>query len=156
MKKTVDEYKKFALKGNMIDLAIGVVIGGAFTTIINAIVNTVITPLISLLTNKVDLSTLFISLTGGKFDTLAQAKEAGAVTMNYGLLLNAFLNFFIVSVVLFIVVKYIDKIKKKATKQAEVVIKDTTKECPYCLSKVPVNAIKCAYCTSDLVEKVEV
>lgn len=152
MEKTVSEYKKFALKGNVIDLAIGVVIGGAFTNIINSIVNTVITPFISLLTNKVDLSTLFVSLTGGTYATAAAAKEAGEITFEYGLLLNAILNFVIVSVVLFIVVKNIEKIKKKKSKHEETVIKETTKTCPYCLNTIPINAVKCAYCTSDLVE----
>mgnify|MGYP001853960904 CR=1 FL=1 len=146
MEKTVSEYKKFALKGNVIDLAIGVVIGGAFTNIINSIVNTVITPFISLLTNKVDLSTLFVSLTGGTYATAAAAKEAGEIT------LNAIFNFVIVSVVLFIVVKNIEKIKKKTSKHEETIIKETTKTCPYCLSTIPINAVKCAYCTSDLVE----
>lgn len=152
MEKAVNEYKKFALKGNVIDLAIGVVIGGAFTNIINAIVNTLITPFISLLTNKVDLSTLFVSLTGGTYATAALAKEAGEITFEYGLLLNAILNFLIISIVLFIVVKNLERIKRKASRHEENVVKETTKTCPYCLSTVPIKAIKCAYCTSDLVE----
>ena len=109
VKKTMEEYKSFAIKGNIIDLAIGMVIGSAFTSIVNSLVNTTITPLISLLTNKVDLSTLFISLTGIHYNTLAEAKEAGAITFNYGELLNSLLNFFIISFTLFLVVKYLNK-----------------------------------------------
>lgn len=152
MERTVNEYKKFALKGNVIDLAIGVVIGGAFTNIINTLVNTTIVPIISVLTNKVDLSTLFISLSGIHYASLAEAKAAGAITFDYGTLLNALLNFFIISILLFIVVKYIEKIKKRTSKEEEIERKVTTKECPYCLSTIPIKATRCAHCTSLLEE----
>ena len=150
VQKTMDEYKKFAMKGNIVDLAIGMVIGSAFTSIINALVNTTITPLLSIFTNKVDFSKLFISLSGVHYDTLEQAQSAGALVWNYGALLNALLNFFIISFILFLVMKYISKLNKKsAVEEVEEKIA-TTKNCPYCLSEIPIEAIKCGYCTSDL------
>lgn len=148
-KKAVNDYKKFAIKGNVIDMAIGVVIGSAFTNIVNTIVSSTITPIVSLFTSNVDLSTLFITLKGGTFSTLEEAKAAGAITLNYGSLINAILNFFIVSVVLFIIVKIISASNKKDAKVNE----KKTKECPYCLSTVPIKATKCAFCTSDLSDK---
>ena len=155
MKKTLDEYKEFAMKGNVIDLAIGVVIGSAFTDIVNSIVNTTITPLISLLTNKVDLSTLFLSLSGVHYDTLDQAKAAGAITWNYGALLNSFLNFLIVSFTLFLILKYLKKVTSKVSKENEKEKEKTTKKCPYCLSEVPIKATKCAHCTSDIASDIK-
>lgn len=152
-KNAMEEYKKFAIKGNAMDLAIGVVIGSAFTNIVNAIVNSIITPLISLLTNKVDLSTLFVSLSGGTFSTLAEAKAAGALTLNYGETLNAILNFFIVSLVLFLIVRIINHSKIKEEEEKAKI--KTTKECPYCLSTIPIKASKCAFCASDVIKNTE-
>jgi len=151
-KKAVNDYKKFAIKGNVIDMAIGVVIGSAFTNIVNTIVSSTITPLVSLLTSNVDLSTLFITLKGGTFSTLEEAKTAGAITLNYGSLINAILNFFIVSIVLFIIVKIISASNKKDAKTNE----KKTKECPYCLSSIPIKATRCAFCTSNLNEKKDI
>lgn len=147
--KAINEYKDFAMKSNIVDLAIGVVIGSAFTSIVNALVSNLITPLLSILTSKVDLSTLFISLDGKFYSTIEQAKQAGAITINYGAILNAILNFFIISVILFIVFKYINKIRKHSEDSQDTIKKATTKVCPYCLSNIPINATKCAYCTSD-------
>lgn len=144
--KAINEYKEFALKGNILDMAIGVVIGTAFTSIVNTLVSSVITPIIGLLTNKVDLSALFVTLHGPKMNTIAEAKAAGALVLSYGELLNAILYFFIVSFTLFIVVKFIKKGKKNEKKVEE----ETTKVCPYCYSKVPIKASKCAFCTSSL------
>lgn len=146
----MEEYKSFAMRGNIVDLAIGMVIGSAFTSIVTALVNTTITPLISIFTNKVDLSKLFISLSGIHYDSLAQAEEAGALVWNYGALLNAFLNFFIISFILFLIVKYLGKLKKKNAIEEVEEQKNTLKECPYCLSQIPVKATKCAFCTSDI------
>ena len=145
-KKAINEYKEFALKGNVLDMAIGVVIGTAFTSIVNTIVSSIITPLLGILTNHVDLSSLFITLHGPKMDTLAEAKAAGALILSYGELLNAILYFFIVSFTLFLVVKFIKKGKLKEEKSKE----KTTKECPYCLSAIPIKATKCSHCTSTL------
>lgn len=146
--KTINEYKEFALKGNVLDMAIGVVIGTAFTSIVNTIVSSIITPLLGMLTNHVDLSSLFITLHGPKMSTLAEAKAAGALVLSYGELLNAILYFFIVSFTLFIVVKFIKSGKKKEEKVKE----ETTKNCPYCLSTIPIKATRCAHCTSLLEE----
>jgi large conductance mechanosensitive channel len=147
-KLAFEDYKAFALKGNALDLAIGVVLGGAFTTIVNTLVSALITPIISLLTSNADFSNLFITLKGGKFDTLEAAKAAGAVTLNYGEILTAIINFIIISIVLFLIVKAITKANKKDSQEVEV----TTKTCPYCLSTIPIKATKCAHCTSDLEE----
>lgn len=150
-KKAINDYKKFAIKGNVLDMAIGVVIGSAFTNIINTLVSSIITPFISLLTSNVDLSTLFVTLKGGTFQTLEEAKNAGAITLNYGAFINSIFNFLIVSVVLFIVVKIVSASNKKDAKVKE----KTTKECPYCFSTISIKATKCPHCTSDLVEAKE-
>lgn len=150
-KLAFEDYKAFALKGNALDLAIGVVLGGAFTAIVNTIVSALITPVISLLTSNVDMSQLFITLKGEKFDTLEAAKAAGSVTLNYGEILTAIINFIIISIVLFLIVKMLTKASKKEVAQVEV----TTKTCPYCLSTIPLKATRCAHCTSILEETVE-
>ena len=155
MKKTVAEYKNFAMKGNILDMAIGVVIGSAFTNIVNTLVSSTITPIISVLTNKVDLSTLYISLDGKKYSSLIEAKQAGAIVLQYGELLNAIFNFIIISVTLFIVIKIMNNNKRKNVENVEEVKKETTKECQYCKSTIPITATKCAYCTSDLSENIE-
>lgn len=149
-KLAFEDYKAFALKGNVLDLAIGVVLGGAFTAIVNTLVSSLITPLISLLTSNVDLSKLFITLKGGHFDTLEAAKAAGAITLNYGEILTAIINFIIISIVLFIIVKSLTKANKKDTEKVEI----TTKTCPYCLSTIPIKATRCAHCTSILEENI--
>ena len=138
-KLALEDYKAFALKGNVLDLAIGVVLGSAFTNIVNTLVSALLTPIISLLTSNVDLSTLFITLKGGTFETLEQAKAAGEI-------INSVLNFVIVSIVLFILVKALTKANKKEKIENEV----TTKECPYCLSTIPLHASRCPHCTSVL------
>lgn len=148
-KLAFEDYKAFALKGNALDLAIGVVLGGAFTTIVNTLVSALITPIISLITSNVDLSTLFITLKGGSFETLEAAKAAGAITLNYGEILTAIINFIIISIVLFIIVKTLTKASKKDTQEVEI----TTKTCPYCLSTIPLKATRCAHCTSILEEE---
>ncbi len=148
-KQTIEDYKKFALKGNVLDLAIGVVLGGAFTNIVNSLVTGIITPFLGILTNKVDLSSLYVSLTGGVFKSLDEAKASGALVLNYGLLLNAILNFVIVSVVLFMIIKNLTRFKKKENIE-EV---KTQKECPYCKSSINVLATRCPNCTSILEEK---
>jgi large conductance mechanosensitive channel len=149
-KKAIDDYKKFAIKGNILDLAIGVVIGGAFTNIVNNIVTSIITPLLSILTNKVDISTLFINLSDSNVKSIDEAKQIGTITLNYGLVLNSILNFFIVSLVLFIVFKYISKLRTTTEKNEQEEIKETTKVCPYCKSNIHLEATRCSFCTSKL------
>lgn len=154
-KAAIEEYKKFAVKGNAIDLAVGVVLGSAFTAIVNAIVSTTITPLINLLTCNVDLSTLFITLKGGHFNTLEEAKAAGAIVLNYGELITAIINFLIISIVLFAIISVLKKVtNKKGAKQLEEK-KSKTKKCPYCYMDIPLEATKCAYCTSDILDNNE-
>ncbi|MDD2376655.1 MAG: large conductance mechanosensitive channel protein MscL [Clostridia bacterium] len=149
-KLAIEDYKKFAIKGNIIDLAIGVVIGGAFTNIINTLVSSLVTPLLSIMTNKVNIANLFISLSGENYPTLEAAKTAGAIVISYGAIFNAVLNFFIVSVILFIVFKYIAKLRASNEKGTVEEIKQTTKACPYCKSTIDITATKCAFCTSEV------
>lgn len=141
------EFKEFALKGNVLDLAVGVVIGGAFGKIVTSLVNDMITPLIGLLLGKVDFSNLFISLNGTHYDTLKAAKDAGAATLNYGLFLNSIIDFLIIAFSIFIVIKQLNRFKKK---QEEVKAPEATKECPHCITKIAIKATRCPNCTSML------
>lgn len=141
------EFKEFAMKGNVVDLAIGVIIGGAFGKIVTSLVNDVIMPPIGLLLGNVDFSNLFINLSGGEYASLAQAQEAGAVTINYGTFLNTIIDFLIVAFVIFLLIRQMNKLQKpKEEKTAEL----TTKECPYCLSTIPIKATRCPACTSEI------
>lgn len=141
------EFKKFALKGNVVDLAVAVIIGGAFGLIISSLVNDIIMPLIGLLLGKVDFSNLFIVLGDGSFDTLAAAKEAGVATLNYGLFINAIINFLIIAFSIFIVIQQMTKLKKKEAPAPAAA--PTTKKCPFCMSEIHIDAKKCPFCTSD-------
>lgn len=144
------EFKEFALKGNVMDLAVGVVIGGAFGKIVTSLVNDIITPLIGLLLGKVDFSGLFINLSGVPYKTMAEAKEAHAATLNYGLFLNSVIDFVIIAFSIFIVIKQLNRFKRKQeVEQAPV----TTKECPHCISAIPIKATRCPNCTSILETK---
>lgn len=141
------EFKEFALKANVLDLAVGVVIGGAFGKIVTSLVNDLITPLIGLLLGKVDFSNLFISLNGVHYETLKQAKDAGASTLNYGLFLNSVIDFVIIAFSIFMVIKQLNRFKRK---QEEVKAPVTTKECPHCITSIPLKATRCPNCTSVL------
>jgi large conductance mechanosensitive channel len=143
----IKEFKEFALKGNVLDLAVGVVIGGAFGKIVTSLVNDMITPLIGLLLGKVDFSNLFISLNGSHYATLQDAKAAGAATLNYGLFLNSIIDFLIIAFSIFMVIKQLNRFKRK---QAEVKTEVTTKECPHCITSIPIKATRCPNCTSML------
>jgi large conductance mechanosensitive channel len=142
----IQEFKKFALKGNVIDMAVGVVIGGAFGKIVTSLVNDIIMPIVGNLVGKVDFSNLYINLSGKKFNSLAEAKAAGAATINYGLFLNNVLDFLIISFSIFIVIRQLGKFKKKET------VAPTTKKCPFCLSEIPIEATRCSHCTSYIEE----
>jgi large conductance mechanosensitive channel len=140
------EFKDFIMRGNVLDLAIGVIIGGAFGKIITSLVNDVIMPPIGLLAGKVDFSTLFINLSAAPYATLAEAQTAGAPTINYGLFLNTVIDFLIVALVVFLLVRQVNRLyPKPAAAPAPV-----TKECPYCLSTIPLKATRCAHCTSEV------
>lgn len=142
------EFKKFALKGNMIDLAVGVIIGGAFNSLVSSLVNDVIMPLLSLVTGRVDFNNWFIALDGNKYETLALAEEAGVAVVKYGTFISGVLNFIIMAFVVFLLVKGINSLKKKEEPAAPAPA--TTKKCPYCMSEIHIDATKCAHCGSEL------
>ncbi|MGG4493930.1 large conductance mechanosensitive channel protein MscL [Brevibacillus reuszeri] len=144
------EFKEFALKGNVMDLAVGVVIGAAFGKIVTSLVNDIITPLIGLLLGKVDFSNLFINLSGEHYNTIADAKAKGAATLNYGLFINTVIDFVIIAFSIFIVIKQLNRFKRK---QEVVKAPDTTKECPHCITSIPIKATRCPNCTSMLEAK---
>ena len=143
------------MKGNIIDLAIGVVIGSAFTNIVNTLVSSTIMPVVSLFTKDIDLSTLFVTLRGGHFDTIEQAKEAGAIVLSYGELLNAIFNFIIISIVLFIVITIVNKSNKKLHISEETEKEATTKTCKFCKSTIAIDATVCPHCTRDIAEELK-
>lgn len=144
------EFKTFIARGNVIDLAVGVIIGTAFGKIVTSVVNDVVMPPIGMLLGKVDFSDLYIQLSmkDTDFDTLALAKEGGAVTINYGAFLSTIIDFLIIAFVVFLVIRQINRMKKKEV--AEAPAAPTTRECPQCLSEVPIKATRCKFCTSDI------
>jgi len=141
----VSEFKEFIMRGNVMDMAVGVIVGGAFNTIVNSLVNDIIMPVISLATGKVDFSNLFISLDGTKYATLAEAQEAGGSVFAYGSFIQNILQFLIVAFALFMVVKAMNKMRKPEPEAAP-----TTKVCPFCKNEVPIEATRCGFCTSEL------
>ena len=145
------EFKEFAMRGNVVDMAVGIIIGAAFGTIVKSLVDDVVMPPIGLLLGNVDFSNLFITLkegaTAGPYLTLASAKKAGAVTLSYGAFFNTIISFLIVAFSVFLLVKGMNKMKRE---QDAPPVAPTTKECPHCLSTIPIGATKCAFCTSDL------
>ncbi len=140
------EFKEFAMRGNMIDLAVGLVIGAAFGKIVTSLVNDVIMPPIGLLMGDADFSNLFVNLSGQTYNTLAEAKEAGAATINYGVFFNTVIDFLIVGFVIFIIIKQVNRLKR----QQESPALPTTKECGFCFSAIPIKASRCPNCTSEL------
>ena len=147
MKKLLNEFKDFALKGNMIDLAVGMIIGGAFNGIVGSLINDIVMPVLSLFTGKIDFTNLFIALNGETYPTLAAAQEAGAAVISYGLFLTEFLNFIVMAFVVFIAVKELNKLHKKPDPAAP-----AEKECPYCKSRIAPAATRCPHCTSALTD----
>lgn len=143
------EFKEFISKGSVMDLAIGVIIGGAFSKIVSSLVDDIIMPLVGLLLGGADISNYFVTLDGGKYATLAEAQEAGAATLNYGVFLNRIIDFLIIAFVLFLIIKSINK-ARVLTKKPEAEAAPTTKVCPYCKSTIDINATRCPNCTSEL------
>lgn len=143
------EFKEFISKGSVMDLAIGVIIGGAFSKIVGSLVDDIIMPLVGLLLGGADISNYFVTLDGGKYATLAEAQEAGAATLNYGVFLNRIIDFLIIAFVLFLIIKSINK-ARALTKKPEAEAAPTTKVCPYCKSTIDINATRCPNCTSEL------
>ncbi|AGK98714.1 large-conductance mechanosensitive channel protein MscL [Clostridium pasteurianum] len=140
------DFKKFALKGNVIDLAVAVIIGGAFGKIVNSLVNDIIMPPLGLILGRVNFSELYINLSGNQYGSLSDAEKAGAPTINYGVFLNDIIQFLIIAFSIFIVIKQLDRFKKKEEKI------ETEKKCPYCVTNIPIKATRCPHCTSVLEE----
>ena len=146
------EFKEFAMKGNVVDMAVGIIIGAAFGTIVNSLVNDVIMPPIGLLLGNVDFSNLFVILregvkAPGPYASVAAAKAAGATTLNYGIFINSIVSFVIVAWAIFLLIKAINELKRK---EAAAPSEPTTKDCPYCFCKVAIKATRCPACTSEL------
>ncbi len=153
MKKFLEEFKTFALKGNMIDLAVGMIIGAAFTGIVGSLVNDIFMPIISLVTGRMDFTNMFIALDGNEYATLEAAQEAGVSLIKYGNFITQIINFICMAFVVFMFVRKINQLraaeeaKKKAAEEPAPV---TEKECPFCHSKIHVDATRCPHCTSVL------
>ena len=141
----ISEFKEFIMRGNVMDMAVGVIVGGAFNTIVSSLVDDIIMPVISLATGKIDFTSLFVALDGGSYKSLAQAKEEGAAVFAYGSFIQNVLQFLIVAFVLFLVIKVMNKLRKPEPEAAP-----TTKICPFCKNEVPIEATRCGFCTSEL------
>ncbi|NIQ92621.1 MAG: large conductance mechanosensitive channel protein MscL [Deltaproteobacteria bacterium] len=145
------EFKEFAMRGNVVDMAVGIIIGAAFGTIVKSLVADIIMPPIGLLLGNVDFSNLFIVLkqgaTAGPFATIAEAQKAGAVTINYGIFANTIISFLIVAFAVFLLIRAINKLQREEEAPPE---EPTTKDCPHCLSTIPIKATRCGHCTSEL------
>ncbi len=141
----IQEFKEFAVKGNVMDMAVGIIIGAAFGKTVASLVKDIILPPISLAMGKVDFSNMFITLSGQGAPTLAAAQAAGAVTLNYGIFINTIIEFVIVAFAVFLLVMWVNKLKREAPPPAP-----NTKECPYCASSIPLKATRCPNCTSQV------
>jgi large conductance mechanosensitive channel len=141
----IKEFKEFLMRGNVLDLAVAVIIGTAFGAVINSLVKDVIMPPIGLILGKVNFTNLFIDISGQNFKSLTDAQAAGAATINYGLFINTIINFLIVGFVIFLIIKAANKAKKPAPAAAP-----DKKDCPYCYSSIPIKATRCSQCTSEL------
>ena len=146
------EFKEFAMRGNVIDMAVGIVIGAAFGTIVKSLVSDIIMPPIGLLLGKVDFANLFAVLKQGEavaspYASLADAQAAGAVTINYGVFINTLISFIVIAFAIFMVIRNMNKLKKK---EEAAPAEPTTKDCPHCLTSIPIKATRCPHCTSQL------
>jgi large conductance mechanosensitive channel len=141
----IKEFKEFAMRGNVLDMAVGIIIGAAFGQIVTSFVQDVLMPPIGRLLGHVDFSNLFVNLSGTHYPTIAAAKAAGAATLNYGLFLNTIINFLIVAFAVFLLVRQVNRLAPKPAPAPA-----ATRDCPYCLSAIPLKATKCAHCTSEL------
>jgi large conductance mechanosensitive channel len=142
------EFRKFAMRGNLVDLATGIVIGAAFTSVVNSFVNDILMPPIGLALGRVDFANLFINLSGRQFESLAAAKAAGAPTINYGVFINQILNFLIVALAVFLLIRQINRMNERVFGPAPEPA--TTRECPHCASTISVKARRCPHCTSEI------
>jgi large conductance mechanosensitive channel len=139
------EFREFAIKGNAVDLAIGVMIGAAFGAVVTSLVNDVIMPPIGRLLGGVDFSNFFVVLSSGEYASLKVAKEAGAATLNYGVFINTIINFLIIAFILFLIVRTMNRLRR-----AEPAPSPTTKGCPHCMMQIPLKATRCPHCTSNV------
>jgi large conductance mechanosensitive channel len=140
------EFKEFALRGNVLDMAVGIIIGAAFGKIISSFVKDVLMPPLGLMLGKADFTNLFINLSDQPYATLAEAQEAGAATINYGLFTNTIVDFLLVALAIFLLIRQVNRMMRKDTPPPP----PNTKDCPHCLSKVAIKATRCAFCTSEL------
>ncbi len=151
MKGFFKEFKEFAMRGNVIDLAVGVIIGGAFQKIVTSVVNDLVMPLIGLITKGSDFASKFVALDGGDYATIEEATEAGAAILTYGNFIAVTIDFLIMAFVIFLLVKGLNKLTSIGKKEEPVVeAAPTTKVCPFCKSEIAIDATKCAHCTSDV------
>ena len=141
------EFKEFAMRGNVLDMAVGIIIGAAFGKIVTSMVSDILMPPLGMVMGKVDFSSLFVNLSGQPYPSLAAAKAAGAPTINYGVFFQAVLDFVILAFVIFLIVRQVNAWTKKPEAPA---VAPTTKACPYCLSDIPMKATRCAHCTSEV------
>jgi len=141
------EFKAFIMRGNVLDLAVAVVIGGAFNAIVNSLVKDILMPPLGLILSRVNFSDLFVSLNGQAYDSLKAAQDAGAPTLNYGLFIQAVINFLIIAFVIFLIVRTVNRLQRLRPAPPAA---PTTKDCPYCLSSIPLKATRCPHCTSEL------
>jgi large conductance mechanosensitive channel len=140
------EFKEFAMRGNVLDMAVGIIIGAAFGKIVTSFVTDILMPPLGLVLGKTDFSSLFLNLSGKGYATLVEAKAAGAPTLNYGMFLNTVVDFLIVAFAIFLLVKQVNRMTRKPAPAAA----PTTKDCPYCVSAIPIKAVRCPNCTSEL------
>ncbi|MFN2160012.1 MAG: large-conductance mechanosensitive channel protein MscL [Anaerolineales bacterium] len=148
-----DEFKKFAMRGSVVDMAVGIIIGAAFTSIVNSLVDDIIMPPIGMLLGKVDFANLYLTLQegdpAGPYLTLVEAQQAGAVTINYGLFLNSLISFLIVAFTVFLLLRAVNRLQDELA-EGEPAEEPTTKKCPFCLSEINIKAKRCPQCTSEL------
>jgi large conductance mechanosensitive channel len=151
MRSFFKEFRDFAMRGNVMDMAVGIIIGAAFGTIVNSLVNDIIMPPIGELLGGVDFTDLYINLSGGDYASLAAARDAGAATINYGLFINALINFIIIAFAVFLIVKAVNRASTLAKKEEEEAPPPPTKKnCPFCATEIPIEATRCPNCTSQL------
>lgn len=142
------EFKEFAIKGNVVDMAVGIVIGVSFGKIVTSLVNDMLMPPVGLILGNVDFSNLFVDLSGKAYSSVSEAKAAGAATINYGMFLNSMIDFTIVAFALFLIVRIVNRMRR--TDEAAPAVAPATKSCPFCLSEIHINATRCPHCTSEL------
>jgi large conductance mechanosensitive channel len=141
----ISEFKEFAVKGNVMDMAVGIIIGAAFGSIVNSLVKDVLMPPIGMITGGINFADLFYALDGKAYATLAEAQAAAAPTINYGLFINSIISFIIVALAIFVLIRKVNALKKQPAPP-----EPNTKSCPFCMESIPLAAVKCSHCTSDL------